>query len=211
MAIAEAIKNGDVEWIQDLLKDDPSLANKNIPWGEEGKNLSLPLQFVCDMSFEDLMDEEKALPVAKCLIEAGANIDAPHDKTGDTPLIAAASLEQEDVGLHLLTLGADVNAKGQFAATAIHWAAFQGLDRLVEMLVIKGADRQLADEEHGGNPMEWAIHGWLNKGRKSTYRQPQVAYALYQAGARARDEAIASLDPRTDKVMIAACLGEPPQ
>lgn len=211
MTIEIAIKNGDTQWLEELLKEEPALANQPIQWGDEGENLSFPLQFVCDMSFEDLMDEEKALPLVKCLIAGGADINAANEKNGDTPLIAAASLSQEDVGLHLIQEGADIHAKGLFKATALHWASSQGLDRLVEMLLIKGADVHLTDETHGGNPLEWAIHGWLGQGRKSTYRQPQAAYLLYRAGARARDEAVASLNPKTDAAMISACLGEPPR
>lgn len=210
MTVEFAIKNGDTEWLEDLLKGEPSLANEPIHWGDDGQNASFPIQFVCDMCFEDLVDEEKALPLVRILIEAGADIDAPHEKHGDTPLIAAASLAQEDVGLHLISLGADIHAKGLFSATALHWAASLGLDRLAEMLIIKGADFNLADETHGGVPMEWAIHGWLENGRKNTRRQPQVAYLLYRAGGRARDEAVASLNPDDDKIMISACLGEPP-
>ena len=211
MSIAEAIKNGDTEWLEELLRETPSLANETIYWGLRDENGSRPLQYVCDMAFEDLLDEEKALPVAKCLISAGADINASHEKTGDSPLIAAASLAQEDVGLHLLSEGADLTTKGLFKATALHWAAMLGLDRLTEMLILKGADVHLTDETHGANPMEWAIYGWREKGRKSTYRQPKVAYLLYRVGGRARDEAISSLSPKEDANMIAACLGEVPQ
>lgn len=208
MSIKEAIKNGDVDDLADLLKEEPSLANATIHWGEDNNTPSHPLHYVCDMCFEDYLDEDNGVPLVKCLLAAGADINARHEKHGDTPLIAAASLAQEDVGLHLISAGADIKLKGLFAATPLHWACMLGLDRLVEILIIKGADIGLPDETHGGVPMEWAIHGWLENGRKNTRRQPQVAFLLFRSGGRARDEAIAGLNPKEDASMIAACRGE---
>jgi ankyrin repeat protein len=50
--------------------------------------------------------------VAEALIEAGADLNFQKDGKGDTPLIGAASLGAEDVGIRLLDAGANPLLRG---------------------------------------------------------------------------------------------------
>jgi len=83
------------------------------------------------------------------LIDAGADLDYQRSredgKRSDTPLIGAASLGAEDVGLRLLAAGAKPDIRGLFGETALHWAAMLGEDRLVAEL-IRGSNVNLRDE-----------------------------------------------------------------
>ena len=114
---------------------------------------------------------------------AGADVDARHEYHGDTPLIAAASLLVEDVGLRLVEAGADVSVRGLFGATALHWSAMHGLARLAGALISAGADIRRSDSEHDGSPLGWAVHGWKENKPGVPRTQPDVARLLVAAGA----------------------------
>ena len=99
-----------------------------------------------------LAAETSNIDVIKALVEGGANPNIPTE-TGTTPLIMAAGAgtdvqrarEPEERALSSHTLrylvehGADVNAAGQFGWTALHAAAYQGINDDIEYLVSKGA------------------------------------------------------------------------
>lgn len=173
--VQRAIEQGDLGDLRARLDADPALANAIIRWGQNGKNPSVPLHYVCDMVFNGIVDVVVALPMAEALLEAGAAIDTPHEYHGDTPLIGAASLLVEDVGLRLVDAGADVTARGLFGATALHWTSMHGLTRLAKALIKAGADHQLHDTEHDGSPLGWAVHGWKENKKGVPRTQPDVA------------------------------------
>ena len=106
----------------------------------------------------------------RVLIEAGADPMIPN-ADGTTPLMVAAGLAiwnpgedggslpgQEEEVLEAtricLELGNDVNAANDLGATALHGAAFRGVNMIVEYLVEQGA-RLDAEDTNGWTP--WAI------------------------------------------------------
>src|SRR5207249_4331531 len=119
-----------------------------------------PLHYVSDMLFEGTLRKGKELPLIEALIQAGANLDFQRDredgKMGDTPLIGAASLAAEGVGLRLLEAGARPELRGLFGETALHWAALLGEDRLVGKLIAR-SDLDLKDEKYNSSPLGWAV------------------------------------------------------
>lgn len=62
----------------------------------------------------------KSLPMARLLIERGAEVDA-RDADGRTPLIWAISSARAELVELLLQHGADVNARDNFGAPALQW------------------------------------------------------------------------------------------
>lgn len=64
-----------------------------------------------------------------------------------------------DVARFLRALGADVDAKGYFGATALHWAATNGRDEVVAWLVAEGADIGRRDPKFAATPAGWAREG----------------------------------------------------
>lgn len=155
-----AIEAGSAEEVLALLEADPSLAQTDIVWGPNGKNVVPPLHYCCDMVFQKRCSQEHALAMANALIDAGADIHQSYAKSGDTFLISAASLGAELLGLRLVELGADVHAQGLFGATALHWSAFMGLPRLTAALIEAGAPTDLPDKNYGSTPLGWAQHAW---------------------------------------------------
>jgi ankyrin repeat protein len=94
------------------------------------------------------------------LLEGGADLHLTTDD-GTTPLMAAAGLGRatftpreprgvrspgaENAVRFLVEAGADVNAVNEADFTALHGAAFRGLDEVIEYLVEQGADIDARD------------------------------------------------------------------
>jgi ankyrin repeat protein len=111
------------------------------------------------------------VPAMKLLLEHGADPTLAPTRSGISPLMAAAGLgtaEQDTTGRAkteaqaieaielLLDRGIDVNARTPDGRTALHGAALQGYDEVIEYLVSKGANLDLADED-GFTPLDVAL------------------------------------------------------
>src|SRR5258708_3076224 len=102
MDVKTAIRNGDANALQQLLREDSSGANTLVRWG---KCLTHPLHYVSDMLFEGTLQKGKELLLIDALIHAGADLNFERDGKPETPLIGAASLGAGDVGRRLLEAG----------------------------------------------------------------------------------------------------------
>ena len=135
MGVKTAIETGDAQALRQLLADVPARADELIRWGKDCHIATHPLHYISDMLFENTLQKGKELPLLEVLIQAGANLDFQRNGEGDTPLIGAASLGAEEVGLRLLSAGAKPGLRGLFGETALHWAALLGEDRLAGRLI----------------------------------------------------------------------------
>jgi hypothetical protein len=207
MDVKTAIGTGDAEALKLLLSADPSRANALIRWGKNDCIFTHPLHYVSDMLFEGKLKRGNELPLIAVLIDAGADLDFQREredgKKGDTPLIGAASLGAEEVGLKLLHAGAKPALRGLFGETALHWAALLGEDRLTEGL-INCYDINLRDEKYNSPPLGWAIHGCYNSPAGNRGRQREVAALLVRAGATIEPQWSESEHVRVDAAMLAA-------
>jgi hypothetical protein len=59
----------------------------------------------------------------------------------------------------LLERGADIDARGFFSATGLHWAAINGHAETVRFLLDRGADPALRDAEFDADALGWAREG----------------------------------------------------
>ena len=207
MDVKTAIRNGDAATLRQLLAEDSSRANELIRWGERKPCFTHPLHFISDMLFEGTLPKGKEILLVDALLDAGADVDFQRNredgKKGDTPLIGAASLGAEDVGLGLLAAGAKPGLRGLFGETALHWAALLGEDRLVAEL-IKGSNVDLRDQKYNSPPLGWAIHGWCDPPAGNHGRQREVVALLVAAGASVEPEWLERERVRADPQMIAA-------
>jgi hypothetical protein len=204
--VRTAIEAGDVDALRKLLAEEPARANELVAWGESCRIRTHPLHFVSDMLFAGTLARGKEIPLIEALLEAGAdrNHQAPN---GETPLIGAASLLAEDIGLRLLDAGARPNDRGAFKETALHWAAHVGLRRLVARLIAAGADLNVKDERYDSSPLGWAIHGRFTSPPDSTGDYSGVVALLVAAGAIIDPALLADERVRADSAMLAALQG----
>lgn len=157
-AVKITIDTGNLSALRQALAEHPTGADTPIAWGERDKNRTHPLHYVSDKVFTGALTISTALALVEVLLEAGANVNGnPSDN--ETPLLGAASLNAEDIGIRLLEAGANPNATGTGGETALHWAAHQGLHRLVARLLEAGADITIKDKRYNATPLEWAEHG----------------------------------------------------
>ena len=200
MDVKAAIDSGDAAALRRLLSEDPSRADELIRWG---KCLTHPLHYISDMLFAGTLQKGKELALVETLIQAGAHLNFNKDGKSETPLIGAASLGAEDVGLRLLDAGARPESHGLFGETALHWAALLGEDRLVARL-IPGSDLDLKDEKYHSPPLGWAIHGWSDPPEGNHGRQREVVALLLAAGARVEPGWLESEKVQADAAILAS-------
>lgn len=74
-------------------------------------------------------------------------------------LYAAARNGHQDMVAYLLAQGANIDAKGVFGATGLHWASINGHQEAVEFLVKRGANLTIKDAKFDATPEEWAQEG----------------------------------------------------
>ena len=140
---------------------------------------------------------ETGIEVLQTLLAAGANLHLTTED-GSTPLMAAAGLgratytPREPRGLRsptaeqavkvLLDAGADINAVNEADFTALHGAAFRGLNEVVQYLVERGANINARDFK-GRTPYR------LAEGSKQSFQfqsWPETAELFVKLGADTR-------------------------
>jgi hypothetical protein len=203
MDVKAAIEHGDSATLRRLLSEHQPRANELIWWG---KCVTHPLHYISDMLFAGTLQKGNELPLVDALIEAGSDLNFNKDGKGETPLLGAASLGAEDVGLRLLDAGARPDLRGLFGETALHWAAMLGEDRLVARL-IPVSDLNLKDEKYNSPPLGWVIHGWSNPPAGNCGRQRNVVARLVAAGASVEREWLEDEMVRADPAMLASLRG----
>ncbi|KAK3088450.1 hypothetical protein FSP39_019357 [Pinctada imbricata] len=88
-------------------------------------------------------DDIKLGEIARCLIEAGSDVNAKSSDLGEadfTGLMFAAYHNHPEVASAFIDAGCEINAFGTNRWTALHWAADRGNDELVFLLLEAGAD-----------------------------------------------------------------------
>jgi ankyrin repeat protein len=78
------------------------------------------------------------------------------------------------VARFLLEKGADVNCRGFFGGSGLHWAAINGHKPMVEFLIQHGADLHLRDTQFNSTPLGWAREG----------KQQEIAELLEAQGVK---------------------------
>ena len=94
---------------------------------------------------------EPAEPVAEA-----ATPELPSAKPPDISIREAVKTGNIEAVKQHLDAGADVNAKGKYGRTPLHYAATRGLKKIIELLIAKGAD---VNFKHiaGETPLDMAI------------------------------------------------------
>ncbi len=180
----ELIENVDCEGLRSLLARHPGLANEGIPHDSVNTTKAHPLHRICDGVFEKKYTDEEAVEMAGIFLDFGSDVNGCElNEEQDTPLIAAASLHAEKVGLLYIDRGANIFHAGCHGGTALHWAAWCGRDKLVERLIIEKAEINRLCIAFRSTPLFWAIHGLKYGGDQNSHNQVVCAELLIKAGA----------------------------
>ena len=100
----------------------------------------------------------------------GIELRGPNDAgvDGDTLLhMVVSNGELEDIS-YLLSIGGDVNRRGDIGNTPIHYAAMAGRTDVVKLLIEAGADANV-ENELGDTALSWA---------EACHREDTVSYLL---------------------------------
>jgi hypothetical protein len=181
----DIVKTFDLKSLSEALFANPGLANEGVALpGNDRKGH--PLHRICDAVFVGRITDELAVEMAKILLEYGSDIDGFMSKgDNNTPLIAAASLHAEKLGIFYIEHGANIHyAPKSDGGTALHWAAYCGRDKLVERLIRAGANINQLDTAYHSTPLGWAEHALSNaeKNDVNSYHQKECIMLLLRAG-----------------------------
>lgn len=183
-AIKTFMRSLDYAGLRRALSENPAWANAGLAFDEKNPALAHPLHRVCDGVFIGAYSDDDAVKLASIFLDHGANVDGfgliPQQ---DTPLIAAASLLAEQTGILYTDRGAKIHHAGGGGATALHWAAWTGLEKLVERLIRAGAAIHLRCIDHESTPLLWAVHGYKFRGGANRRNQIGCIRLLLAAGA----------------------------
>jgi ankyrin repeat protein len=94
------------------------------------------------------------------LLDANPNAINTRDELGNQPLHDACWAKHLAVVHLLIRSGADVNARGDFGETPLHYAVRDDgaeSNAIVALLVESGADTEAKDERLRQNPLSWAL------------------------------------------------------
>lgn len=90
----------------------------------------------------------------------------------------AAWYGEVDVARYLMDTGMDPGMVSDGGATALHRAAYAGNAELVELLLARGAPREVTDTTWGTTPLVWARHAWQVEGKEPADAYRRILAAL---------------------------------
>lgn len=184
MDLFKLISNNDLDGLRKALAADPALANEGVVL-PDNEAKGHPLHRICDAMFAKKITDEQAMEIAKLFLESGANIDGfMAQGDNNTPLIAAASLHAEKLGIFYIEHGANIYYTPKSdGATALHWAAYCGRDKLVKKLIDSHAEIDQRDTSFNGTPTDWAAHALKSDDTVNLFNQLNCVKLLLKAGA----------------------------
>ncbi|MBI3985388.1 MAG: ankyrin repeat domain-containing protein [Lentisphaerae bacterium] len=144
--LIQAVKQGDVALIKDILANDPEQVNLRNKDGESA------LHWAALKGYRD---------IAVILLGKGAKVHYTDKQLGGTPLHWAAVKGHRDLVELLLDRGADVNATTRDEWTPLHIAAYQGHREVVEVLLERKANIHARDKD-GLTPLQASIENRRN-------------------------------------------------
>lgn len=185
-SVKRLIEHKDHNGLRQLLSDNPNLANKGItiPFDVMCRIKAHPLHRLCDAVFSKRMTDEEAIQFAKIFLEFGADIDGDKLKDEGTPILGAASLHAEQLGIFYIENGADIHYTYQNnGESALHWASYCGRDKLVDRLIKANASINNLDNTYNSTPLGWAIHSLQSNDKGNKYNQVGCIKLLLKNGA----------------------------
>ena len=114
-------------------------------------------------------------------VTQAAKPELPTAKAPNIPIREAVKAGNIEAVKQHLDAGADVNAKGKYGRTPLHYAATRGLKKIIELLIAKGADVNTKIEVgdyKGQTPLDGAMQ----------WNHPETATLLRKHGGKTAEE-----------------------
>ncbi len=154
--IFDAIKNGNIADVKELIDKDPVLVKDEYT----GKSYnSCNNTYIWTPLHEAVYYDQRE--IVELLISKGADVNTKDNK-GKTPLHYAVENGHKELVELFISKGADVNARDNKGKTPLHYAVENGHKELVELFISKGANVNLKDNE-GKTPLNWTIENIKNE------------------------------------------------
>jgi ankyrin repeat protein len=138
--LADAVSAGNVNDVKIFLQRDPQAIHRT------GKDGMLPIHLAADRGYSEII---------QLLLQAGADVNAPHETVRATPLQYAAEFGRLDAVRTLLAANAKVDAVDSQGRTPLMWAAMKGRVPVIRELLQHGADPNLQTPT-GGTALKMA-------------------------------------------------------
>ena len=184
MEIRTLIGKKDLKEFDKVLANNPGLANEELPYDEKNTTKAHPLHRICDDVFVGKISDEEGIEIADIFFKYGARVDGNKlIENKDSPLVAAASLHAEKLGISYIEHGANINHGGCHGGTALHWAAWTGRDRLVAKLIEEKAEINKRCHDYHRTPLLWAVHGYKSGNNENLDKYSRCVKQLLAAGA----------------------------
>ena len=184
--VKKLIEKKDYKGLNQLLLEKPNLANAGItiPYDFFCTAKAHPLHRICDGVFSGKITENESIKLADILLQNGANIDGDKNKNEGTPLLAAASLHAEQLGIFYIENGADIHYTFQNnGESALHWASYCGMDKLVDRLIKANSSIDKLDNTYKSTPLGWAIHSMQSNNKENKKNHIMCIKLLLKNGA----------------------------
>ena len=79
-----------------------------------------------------------------------------------------------------------------------HGAGFIEHQDLIDLLIARGTPVDRRESAHGGTPIDWALHGWMNSGEdEPDPRFYGVVASLARAGSKPHPSSLDESEPRS--------------
>jgi hypothetical protein len=173
-----AAKNGDLDKIKSLLKDNPDLV------ASRDDSQDTPLLIAVFNNHKE---------VVGLLLANRADVNAK-DKDGFSPLMIAAVTSEAEILQLLIDNKADVNARDNKGCTALFYAAPQGDIDILRLLFTHKADID-AKNNDGKTPTEYAANGGF-PALKAFLNAKQMSESAPSASQPSNDDIYRQLQPR---------------
>ncbi|KAL3861975.1 hypothetical protein ACJMK2_007981 [Sinanodonta woodiana] len=136
-----AVLEGDEETVKNMLSQSPGLKD-------------VILRGVAPLH---LAAHKGHISIARILLDAGADLEVKDVQGENTPFMFSLDGENEELALFFIEKGADVFIKNKLNRTALHFAAFKNLAKIIKVLFDRGVDINIRDIE-GDTPLHDAIN-----------------------------------------------------
>jgi ankyrin repeat protein len=128
--IHQATREGDIEKVRSLLKNNPRLADAK---GEKGTKFD-------GKTALQIAALDGRTEIAELLVKNGASVNTA-DPSGSVPLHWAAQRGNKEITLLLIENGAKVNVKNNFGVTPLDWATSNNHKEVADLLKAHGAKK----------------------------------------------------------------------